>query len=183
MERHWLELYEGEEVLADIRKSPWALTPAILWAIAIALVTGAALGATPRLVTQFPRLVQPFYVTPIRWGIVFAGVVFLLIFVFRKFIAWSRFRAAVTSHRVVIRFRPRGAGWEIPMINIASVEVLSSFFKRMLGMTTVSIQTSFAYEPAMLSGVARGTQISEMILDQRAEALAQHAAQDARWAQ
>ena len=176
VERQWLDLYEGDELLADIRKSAWSLVPAVIWAAVIAIATGAALGATPRLVTQFPSVIRPFYVTPIRWGIVFAAVVFLFIFVFRKFLAWSRFRAAVTSHRVVIRQKPRGTGWEIPMINIVSVEVLTGFFKRMLGASTVSTRTTFAYEPALMADVPRAQQIASLIMDERAAALAQNAA-------
>lgn len=185
MENHWLDLYAGEELLADIRKSVWSLLPAFIWAIGIALVTGAALGATPRLVTQFPSIIRPFYVTPIRWGIVVAAIVFLIIFVIRKFLAWSRFRAAVTSHRVVIRQRPRNTGWEIPMLNIVSVDVLSSSLKRMLGHASISIRTTFSYEPALIEGISRAQRISDVIVDQRNVVLAANPvqAQAAGWAQ
>ncbi len=185
MTDQWLDLYAGEELLADIRKSVWSLAPALIWAAVIALATGAALGATPRLVSQFPSVIRPFYIAPIRWAIVVTAIVFLIVFVFRKFLAWSRFRAAVTSHRVVIRQRPRTTGWEIPMLNIVSVDVLSGRLKTMLGHATVSIRTTFSYEPALIEGVGHAQQVANVILDQRQDVLAVNAIQPQTtgWAQ
>lgn len=180
MNRHWLRLNEGETLLAEVRKSGWALIPALIWASIIGIVGGAALGGTPRIMTLFPQVLQPSFIDPIRWFIFFLVLLALYVLVLRKVFRWMGFRSALTSHRVVIRSKRQGDGWEIPLISIVRVDVFSGFFKQMVGVSTVSVTTNFTHESAMIPTVQQGPAFSEAISAERHRALSEYYANLAR---
>lgn len=63
------------------------------------------------------------------------------------------------------------------MLNIVSVDVLTGRLKTMLGHATISIRTTFSYEPALIEGIANAKPIADVILDQRQEVLTANTAQ------
>lgn len=62
------------------------------------------------------------------------------------------------------------------MVNIVSVEVATGPVKRVFGVTALRIQTNFTYEPAQITGIGRGAQVLQLILEQRSRVLEQYAA-------
>lgn len=93
---------------------------------------------------------------PLRYLIIGAGVLIVLIFTVAPFLRWRTTHYVITSHRVLVR---RGilsrSGRDVPLSRINDVSFEHSFFERLLGCGTLTIESAGERGQVVLDDVPR----------------------------
>ncbi len=111
------------------------------------------------------------------WLLVAVLACYLLFALFRRFLGWANARTIITNQRVVVRYRLRKPGWEIPLLSIADVSYTRGPIRRLFGVGSLHIQTTFAPQPATVVDVSDVAGVRNQLLKLRDEAWAQHTQQ------
>lgn len=111
------------------------------------------------------------------WMIVGVFGFYLVFGLLRRFLGWANARTIITDQRVVVRYRLRKPGWEIPLLSISDVTYSGGPLTRLFGVGALHIQTTFAPQPAVVADVADVSSVRNEILKLRNEAWSQHTAQ------
>lgn len=94
--------------------------------------------------------------TPLRYAIIAAVVLVVVIFTVLPFLRWRTTHFVVTSHRVLIR---RGilsrAGRDVPLSRINDVSFEHSLFERLLGCGTLTVESAGERGQVVLDDVPR----------------------------
>ncbi|NQU36180.1 MAG: PH domain-containing protein [Actinobacteria bacterium] len=114
--------------------------------------------------------------TIIGWALLVGFVLYLLLGLCRRFLSWANARTVITNQRVVVRYRLRRPGWEIPLISIADVTLSRGPMERLFGVGTLRIQTTFAPNPAVIDDVADVATVRHELLQLRDQAWSRHGA-------
>ncbi len=121
-------LAAGEEVIDAFRPHWKVLLPAILWAMLLAALSGAALAALPR---------------PWGWGFLGVAAVAWLALSWRRLVAWCFTGYVLTTARVIVR---RGMiarnGVEIPLEDVANVRFSQTIAERILRCGDVTLESA-----------------------------------------
>lgn len=111
------------------------------------------------------------------WMVVGLFGFYLVFGLSRRFLGWANARTIITDQRVVVRYRLRKPGWEIPLLSISDVTYSRGPLTRLFGVGALHIQTTFAPQPAVVADVADVSSVRNELLKLRNEAWSQHAAQ------
>jgi membrane protein YdbS with pleckstrin-like domain len=111
------------------------------------------------------------------WMVVGLFGFYLVFGLSRRFLGWANARTIITDQRVVVRYRLRKPGWEIPLLSISDVTYSRGPLTRFFGVGALHIQTTFAPQPAVVADVAHVSSVRNELLKLRNEAWSQHAAQ------
>jgi len=114
----------------------------------------------------------------IGWALVACFALYLLLGLCSRFLSWANARTVITDQRVVVRYRLRKSGWEIPLLSIADVTYSRGPIQRLFGgVGTLRIQTTFAPNPAVIDDVMDVVSVRDELLQLRSRAWALHASQ------
>ncbi|PZS26707.1 MAG: hypothetical protein DLM59_17830 [Pseudonocardiales bacterium] len=135
-------LAEDEEVISRLHPH-WKM---LFWPVVIFL---GAVGAGAFGAAQTDS-------TPLRYTILAAVVLIVVIFTLLPFMRWQTTHFVVTSHRVLIR---RGilsrSGRDVPLSRINDVSFEHSFFERLLGCGTLIVESAGERGQVVLQHVPR----------------------------
>jgi membrane protein YdbS with pleckstrin-like domain len=114
----------------------------------------------------------------IGWVLLAGFALYLLLGLSRRFLSWANARTIITDQRVVVRYRLRKSGWDIPLLSIADVTYSRGPIQRLFGgVGTLRIQTTFAPNPALIDDVRDVASVRDELLQLRNRAWARHTAQ------
>jgi uncharacterized membrane protein YdbT with pleckstrin-like domain len=151
-------LIEGEELVLDLRPH-WI---ALVWpgAVTVLVVVGWILALTNAPEDGGGRSV-------VIWGSLVVGLVVLIWFALRPFIAWATSNFAVTSDRVIHRegFIAKHT-MEIPLEAINDVRFHQSIFERMVGAGDLIIQSASEFGRNVFANVRSPESVQRTIYQQ-----------------
>lgn len=159
----WTRTGSGEAVIADLRRSPLALTGVGVRLVVLAAASGFLMGAAGNWLAGSPA-----WIAAIRWVVLAVAVAVAFSSLAPRFRRWSRVRGLVTNRRVRIRSENGGPGWDIPLLSIVEVRCSSGPIQRLVGVGTLTLTTNLVHEPAVLADVPRAAVVREVILALRA---------------
>ena len=111
-------------------------------------------------------------VIPLQWLTIGIATLLLWVMVVRRFRKWASLRVAVTNHRVLVSYRRRQQGWDIPVLSIIDVSGRSGLVQRIFRVGTLTIRTNFAQQSAVVVDVPQVIAARDLILRSRDEAWA-----------
>ncbi|MEP6853792.1 MAG: PH domain-containing protein [bacterium] len=154
-------LAQDEEVI-DRLHPHWKM---LFWPVVIFLI---AVGAGGFGIAQTDRPV-------LRYVIIAAVVLIVIIFTILPFLRWRTTHFVVTSHRVLIR---RGilsrSGRDVPLSRINDVSFEHSFFERLLGCGTLTVESAGERGQVVLDDVPRVERVQGQIYQLMEDASERH---------
>jgi uncharacterized membrane protein YdbT with pleckstrin-like domain len=151
-------LIEGEELVLDLRPHWIALVGPI--AVTILVVVGWIVAFVYAPEDGAAR-------TAVIWGSLAAGLLILIWYPLRAFIAWATSNFAVTSDRIIHRegFLAKHT-MEIPLEAINDIRFQQSLFERMVGAGDLVIQSASEFGRNVFANVRNPEQVQRTIYQQ-----------------
>jgi uncharacterized membrane protein YdbT with pleckstrin-like domain len=151
-------LIEGEELVLDLRPHWIALVGPI--AVTILVIVGWILALLYAPEDGSGR-------TVVIWGALAVGVLILIWYPLRAFIAWATSNFAVTSDRIIHRegFLAKHT-MEIPLEAINDIRFQQSLFERMVGAGDLVIQSASEFGRNVFANVRNPEQVQRTIYQQ-----------------
>ena len=160
---------DSEQLVAEVRRHELGLVGIITRLLVISMLAGAIWAA---IEVWLPA--KSMWTSASKWTLAIVVGLLVVFSVGRRFVGWANARLEVTDQRVRIRYRMRKAGWDIPLLSIVEVSHRSGPIQRLFGVAVLQVQNRFAPLPAFMLGVAAVEQLSQEILQLRAQAWDRH---------
>jgi membrane protein YdbS with pleckstrin-like domain len=138
----------SEQVVAELRRHDLGLL-----GIGVRVVIAAALLGVAWAALDSWQLFGPVVTSILKWTVLGIACFYLLFGIVTRFMRWSNARTVITNQRVLIRYRLREPGWEIPLLSIAGVSYSRGPIERLFGVGQLQIQTTFAPSAAVVNDV------------------------------
>jgi len=159
----------AESLVADVRRHGLGMLGICVRMVALAAITGWALGAVARWLPT-----QPGTALALQWIFVSLALILTFTMVIRRFLGWTNARTLVTNQRIVIRYRLGKPAWNIPLLNVIDVTYSRGPLQRLLGVGVLKVQTNLAVDAAIIADVGQVQALREEIIALRNDAWAQY---------